>query len=125
MLTNNTYKKNIAKCLITISVIYFVLLLVWIASQGTGDYAMLDKLFMTVNPFTWGAYFLGITAVVALYCFKSKLLICAVWFCYAFNLSISFIVFMGVYNTKDMLMYLPHIIFIICGATLLGRKRKQ
>ncbi len=123
---NKKLKVSVA-ALEIIAVLYFVLNIVFVFCLNVSEkHWYWNYILLHLNPFTVGAYFLGVTmllAIVAMRGFWIKVLLAVPYFV---NLPLSFTAAMGMDSVTDLLIFAPHIvILILLVAAIVYTRRKE
>lgn len=85
---------------------------------------VIEDFFITINPMTYGSYFLGIVLIFHCYVFKNIWGRLVFWGLYLFSATLSLVAIMGVSAWSDFLMYVPHL-FIITVTIFIMHGRKS
>lgn len=109
--------RKISYVMDAVFLLYFVLLFYFVHTMS--DSRVLLAIFVRVNPFTLGAYYMGLTAVVHLIAFKNVLSRALIWIVYLFVAVCSLVAIMGITEMWEFIIYVPHVIFILLGITVL------
>lgn len=108
-----------------IMLVYFALYFYWMFGVDSMDGHPLTTMFVTINPMTWGAYMLGIVAVVHLFAFRNVVGRLVIVGAYFQSFIVSLVAIMGTTDWSDFAMYLPHVVIIIIGAIILRIQYKE
>lgn len=109
-----------------LGLIYGGLYYFWMVfSVGTTGYHGLDHFFTTINPMTYGTYFLGIVLLFHCYVFKNIWGRLVFWILYLFSAIVSLIAIMGMDIWSDFLIYAPHLIIIPAAVYIMYRGRRR
>lgn len=108
-----------------IMLLYFVLYFYWMFGAADMDTHPLTQMFVTINPMTWGTYFLGAAVLVHLMAFRNivgRILLIVPYF---LAVIVSLIAIMGMTGWKDLTIYIPHVVIVFIGAVIIRRQCKE
>ena len=118
--------KNVCMFIDAVAIIYGGLFFYWMFfGIDSAVHNGLDYFFITINPMTWGTYFLGIMLLFHCYVFKNIWGRLVLWILYLFSTIISLVAVMGMYVWSDFLMYVPHLIIIPAAIFVMYKGREK
>lgn len=103
--------KAVSGVLICASVVYYVVLYMQTIQIGSGS-SPLPGLYTVLNPFTTGAYLLGIAVLLCCTFFSSRFLKVVLCLFYGLVIFVSLAALMGADSMLDLLIYVPHLFII-------------
>mgnify|MGYP000355916099 CR=1 FL=1 len=115
----------IAVVLDLIMLLYYALYFYWMFGVTDMDAHPLTRVFVTINPMTWGTYFLGLAMLVHLMAFKNIFGRCLLILSYVLPVLVSLIAIMGMTGWSDLAIYLPHVAVIFIGVVIVRRQYKE
>lgn len=107
--------KVVTIILLTIVLIYYLMFFIWAFDASTEYDSTFRELYSKVNPFTLGAYALGIVALLYNFLFKHVIIKAIIWIVYFLVIVFTLIALMGMVRLIDLLIYLPHLFIIVGG----------
>lgn len=111
----DTYHEN-KKTVGIIMMIVNVLLFVYYCSLLFADVGIWTEMYSIVNPFTTGAYILGVAVLIQYIMYDGWIIKVLLSAFYGIVILQSFVVMMGMTSIWEMCIYIPHLIVIIlCG----------
>lgn len=115
----------IAVVLDLIMLLYYALYFYWMFGITDMDIHPLTQVFVTINPMTWGTYFLGLAMLVHLMAFKNIVGRCLLILSYVLSVLVSLIAIMVMTGWSDLAIYLPHVAVIFIGVVIVRRQYKE
>ena len=119
------FLKPLTICLNFLIIVYFAGAALWVSDiYGTYD-ALYEPIITVLNPFTIGAYVLGVVMLLNYIVFDKIVIKITLSVLYILNMLFSFVGVMGAYELKDYLIYLPHAFIIVMAVCIVVYKRKN
>lgn len=105
--------------------IYYILFFIWAFDTSVAYQEPFKKFYAIVNPFTFGAYALGLAALLYYLLFKNRIMKGIIGTVYILIIFFTGIAFMGMTRGIDVLIYAPHLFFIAgcIGSIYMNRKK--
>lgn len=102
---------------IILLVYYFMFIpIISTSSWGIEHEAIWDKVYSVVNPFTTGAYILGVIVLLQYIMYDSWIIKVLISIFYGLVVFTSLIVIMGMTRIWELCIYIPHLLLItLCG----------
>lgn len=109
---NNSISKRqlIVAMLYFIAIAYYAGVVFWIMRTPEAETNIIDYIYIHVNPFTYGAYFLGVTMLVVRKLWSNSITLVLICFAYMSTVVLSLVSIMGMTGWKDAIVFLPHLI---------------
>ncbi|OLR55636.1 hypothetical protein BHK98_05895 [Hornefia porci] len=108
-----------------IMLLYFALYFYWMFGVADMDTHPLTRMFATINPMTWGTYFLGLAVLVHFMAFRNIVGRCLLIVPYFLAVLVSLIAVMGMTGWKDLAIYIPHVVVVLLGVVIIRRQYKE
>lgn len=125
---NNGISKRqlIVSALYFIAIAYYAGFVFWIMRTPEAEIDIIDYIYTHVNPFTYGAYFLGFTMLVVRKLWSNSISLVLICFAYISTAILSLVSIMGMTGWRDTIIFLPHLIIgIIYAVTALRRNNES
>lgn len=108
-------------------IVYYMVFFLWakISEPGEGESVVVTAysgFIAHINPFTIGAYLLGVVALLNLKYCQSKAYRIGFFVSYCFLAVCSLVAIMGMTYWWELLMYAPHVIIIVAAFIIASRR---
>lgn len=117
--------RKVTIVLVCLELIYIVGFFVWITGILPEYEENLLNVYVKLNPFTIGSYGLGLAVLLSYVSLKKAWIKMLLSMAYGLILIISCVAVMGIFQFKEMVIYLPHVGIILACIWIEYRKYKK